>query len=115
MAATLTSPIGLRRSTGIRPRAATLPQRADVVVVGGGLIGLSIAWRLAVTGRLVTLIERDTVGAGASLAATGMLAPAAEHEPGSDMLLPLALDSLERWPAFRDGLQQDSGVGIDYR
>ncbi|GJE54137.1 MULTISPECIES: glycine oxidase ThiO [Methylobacterium] len=115
MSAVLTSPIGLRRDSGLRPRPAALPEHADVVVVGGGLIGLSIAWRLAGTGRSVTVIERDTVGAGASLAATGMLAPAAEHEPGSDLLLPLALDSLRRWPAFRDALQQASGVGIDYR
>jgi len=111
----LASPIGLRRSAGPRPRQASLPDRTDVVVVGGGLIGLSIAWRLAKGGRSVTVIERDTVGAGASLAATGMLAPAAEHEPGSDPLLPLALDSLSRWPGFRDALQAASGLDIDYR
>ncbi|GJE61845.1 Glycine oxidase [Methylobacterium trifolii] len=61
------------------------------------------------------MIERGTLGSGASLAATGMLAPAAEHEPGSDLLLPLALDSLRRWPAFRDNLQTASGLDIDYR
>ncbi|GEO98566.1 glycine oxidase ThiO [Methylobacterium haplocladii] len=115
MSAVLTSPIGLRRGLGLRPRAAALPQHSDIVVVGGGLIGLSIAWRLAGDGRSVTVLERETVGAGASLAATGMLAPAAEHEPGSDLLLPLALDSLCRWPVFRDALQQASGVDIDYR
>ena len=38
----LTSPIGQRRSLTIRPRAAELPQRADVAVVGAGLIGLSV-------------------------------------------------------------------------
>jgi glycine oxidase len=109
------SPIGLRRSTGDAPSTSPLPPSSDIVVVGAGVIGLSIAWRLAEAGRSVTVLERDTVGAGASLAATGMLAPAAEHEPGSDALLPLALESLSRWPAFRDALQAASGLDIDYR
>ena len=109
------SPIGQRRGTGSSETGATLPERADVAVVGGGLIGLASAWRLAAAGLSVVVVERDAVGAGASLAATGMLAPAAEHEPGSDLLLPLALDSLARWPAFRDDLQRTSGLSIDYR
>jgi glycine oxidase len=92
-----------------------LPERADVAVVGGGLIGLASAWRLAGRGLSVVVIERETVGCGASLAATGMLAPAAEHEPGSDPLLPLALDSLARWPGFRDDLEAASGLPIAYR
>ncbi len=116
MSNALISPIGRRHGAdAVRPRKAALPERADAVIIGGGLIGLSIAWRLAEAGRAVTVIERDTVGAGASLAATGMLAPAAEHEPGSDLLLPLALESLARWPGFRDALQAASGQEIDYR
>lgn len=109
------SPIGRRRNPDGSVAPATLPARTDVAVVGGGLIGLSIAWRLARAGRAVTVLERDTIGAGASLAATGMLAPAAEHEPGSDPLLPLALDSLRLWPEFRDALQAASDRAIDYR
>ena len=109
------SPIGYRRGLSEAGPSPALPQRADAVIVGGGLIGLASAWRLAHSGLSVVVVERDTVGAGASLAATGMLAPAAEHEPGSDLLLPLALDSLRRWPGFRDGLQAASTVGIDYR
>ncbi|MCE4223894.1 glycine oxidase ThiO [Methylobacterium sp. C25] len=115
MSAVLNSPIGLRRGIGRQANSSVLPERCDVAVVGGGLIGLSIAWRLARAGRSVTVLERDSIGSGASLAATGMLAPAAEHEPGSDLLLPLALDSLRRWPGFRDELQADAGIGIDYR
>lgn len=107
--------LNLRRTRGDALPPATMPARSDVVVVGAGLIGLSAAWRLAQGGRTVTVLERDAVGSGASLAATGMLAPAAEHEPGSDPLLPLALESLSRWPAFRDALQAASGIGIDYR
>ena len=110
-----TRPIDLRRSPATPRAPSALPARSDVAIVGGGLIGLSMAWRLAQGGRTVTVVEREAVGAGASLAATGMLAPAAEHEPGSDPLLPLALESLSRWPGFRDDLQAASGVDIDYR
>lgn len=109
------SPIGSRRNPEGVVAPAVLPARTDVAVIGGGLIGLSIAWRLARAGRTVTVLERETIGAGASLAATGMLAPAAEHEPGSDPLLPLALDSLRLWPGFRDALEAESGRTIDYR
>ena len=109
------SPIGSRRNPEGVVAPAVLPARTDVAVIGGGLIGLSIAWRLARAGRTVTVLEREMIGAGASLAATGMLAPAAEHEPGSDPLLPLALESLRRWPAFRDDLEAEAGRRIDYR
>ena len=109
------SPIGTRRTNGGTNPSVALPARAEIAIVGGGLIGLSIAWRLAQAGRSVVVVERETIGSGASLAATGMLAPAAEHEPGSDPLLPLALDSLRRWPGFRDELQEASGLDLDYR
>lgn len=109
------SPIGSRRNPEGVVAPAVLPARTAVAVIGGGLIGLSIAWRLARAGRTVTVLERETIGAGASLAATGMLAPAAEHEPGSDPRLPLALDSLRLWPGFRDALEAESGRTIDYR
>ena len=109
------SPIGRRRGLAGQLSQVPLPARTDIAIVGGGLIGLSIAWRLARAGRSVLVVERDTIGAGASLAATGMLAPAAEHEPGSDPLLPLALESLRRWPAFRDALEAETELPIDYR
>jgi glycine oxidase len=109
------SPIGRRREAAGPAFTSLLPERADIAVIGGGLIGLSIAWRMARAGRAVVVLERETIGAGASLAATGMLAPAAEHEPGSDPLLPLALASLQRWPSFRDELEAAAGLAIDYR
>ncbi|TXM87641.1 FAD-binding oxidoreductase, partial [Methylobacterium sp. WL122] len=66
------SPIGVRRTNGGTNPSVTLPARADVAIVGGGLIGLSIAWRIAQSGRSVAVVERETIGSGASLAATGM-------------------------------------------
>jgi len=86
-----------------------------VAVVGAGVIGLSIAWRLALRGLSVAVFERATAGAGASLAATGMLAAAAEHEPGCHDLLALALESQRQWPQFRAALEAQSGRDIDFR
>ncbi len=113
------SPLGL---IGKRPALGVvtdgdvaIPAAADVAVVGAGVIGLSIAWRLALRGLAVAVFERDTVGAGASLAATGMLAAAAEHEPGCHDLLALALESQRQWPQFRADLEMRSGQDIDFR
>ncbi len=91
------------------------PAAVDVAVVGAGVIGLSIAWRLALRGLSVAVFERATAGAGASLAATGMLAAAAEHEPGCHDLLALALESQRQWPQFRAALEAQSGRDIDFR
>jgi glycine oxidase len=88
----------------------------DIVVVGGGIIGLSIAWRARERGLSVTLLERDTVGRGASYVAAGMLAPVAEAEFGDAgrRLLELGLRSAQMWPAFAANLQAVSGdeVGL---
>ena len=92
-----------------------IPAAVDVAVVGAGVIGLSIAWRLALRGLVVAVFERATAGAGASLAATGMLAAAAEHEPGCHDLLALALESQRQWPQFRALLEAQSGHDIDFR
>jgi glycine oxidase len=92
-----------------------VPAAVDVAVVGAGVIGLSIAWRLALRGFSVAVFERATAGAGASLAATGMLAAAAEHEPGCHDLLALALESQRQWPQFRAALEAQSGRNIDFR
>ncbi|ACA21016.1 glycine oxidase ThiO [Methylobacterium sp. 4-46] len=117
------SPIGRRRAAPGGPEGGPaadpandrLPERADVAVVGGGLIGLAIGWRLAEAGLAVAVLERGRAGDGASLAATGMLAAAAEHEPGGDALLPLALESQRLWHPFRDALEAASGLAVDYR
>ena len=97
------------------PLKIDVPAAADVAVVGAGVIGLSIAWRLALRGLSVAVFERATAGAGASLAATGMLAAAAEHEPCCHDLLALALESQRQWPEFRAQLEAHSGHDIDFR
>ena len=94
--------------------SARLPERADVIVVGAGIIGLSIAWRLAQAGQKVVVVDRGEVGSGASLAATGMLAAAAEYEPGGELLMDFALESQRRWDSFGAELAQVSGVDLDF-
>jgi glycine oxidase len=106
----LSPPLTAEAAAGV-----TIPATADVAVAGAGIIGLSIAWRLALRGLTVAVFERAMVGSGASLAATGMLAAAAEHEPGCHDLLALALESQRQWPQFRTALEAQSGLAIDFR
>ncbi len=87
----------------------------DLVVVGGGVIGLSIAWRAQRRGLRVTVLERDRVGGGTSWHAAGMLAPVAEVAPGEEPVLALGLRSAARYPAFVAELIADGDVeGVGY-
>ncbi len=86
-----------------------------VVVIGGGVIGLAIGWRLAAAGCPVTLFERDRVGRGASWAAAGMLAAASEAEPGETALLRLNRHSQALWPGFAREIEAAAGQTIGYR
>lgn len=87
---------------------------ANAIVVGGGVIGLSAAWRLARAGRSVALVD-PAPASGASHAAAGMLAPLSEVTYTEEPLLRLGLASLERWPRFAAELTADSGLDLDYR
>src|ERR1039458_8266689 len=86
----------------------------DVVVIGGGVIGLSVAWRARERGMSVTVLERDAIGGGTSRVAAGMLAPVAEVEFGEAAMrqLELGLRSAEMWPAFAADLQAVAGVQV---
>ena len=88
--------------------------RPDVVVIGGGVIGCAVAWRLARRDVDVVLVERDEPGAHASAAAAGMLSPLKEaEEPGP--FLDLGLRSLERYPEFVRAVESASGIDVGYR
>jgi len=86
----------------------------DVVVVGGGVVGLAIAWRLLLRGRRVAVLERGAAGRGATWAAAGMLAPSAEIMFDEPDLFVLGRDSLNRWPAFAAELAAASGIDPGY-
>lgn len=81
---------------------------ADVVIVGGGVIGLSVAWRVAQRGLAVTVVDPEP-GRGASYAAAGMLAPVTEAHYGEEALLALGLASMDRYPDFVGELGEDVG------
>ena len=86
------------------------PLTADVVVIGGGAIGLSIAWRAGQRGLHTVVLDRGPVGHGTSRYAAGMLAPVAEVTPGEEPLLELGLRSARLYPRFVAELLEAAGV-----
>src|SRR5512138_807878 len=88
--------------------------RADVVVVGAGVQGASVALRLAQAGRNVIVLERAVPGAEASSAAAGILSPGVEAvEPGP--FYALCRDSLARYPGFVRDVEALSGMSTNLR
>ena len=86
----------------------------DVVVVGGGVIGCSIARELARAGARTTVVERDEPGAHASWAAAGMLSPQAEcSRPGP--FLDLLREARSLFPALARELREETGIDVGYR
>jgi glycine oxidase len=86
----------------------------DVVVVGGGVIGLSCAWRLAQRGAEVVVLERNSFGSGATRVAAGMLAPVGELTFGEPELLELTLEAARLYPGFAGELEEASGKATGY-
>lgn len=89
------------------PRSPGRPD--DVLVVGGGVIGLSIAEAAARAGLRVRLLEADGLASGASGAAAGMLAPISESH-GDPRWLALGLASLMRFEALCARLLEETGI-----
>ncbi|WP_211271817.1 glycine oxidase ThiO [Micromonospora rosaria] len=86
----------------------------EVAVVGGGVIGLAIAWRCARRG-LRVVVHDPAPGSGASGVAAGMLSPVVEAHFGEDELPGLLADSAARWPGFAAELTEAAGTPIGYR
>src|SRR5687768_319992 len=85
---------------------------SDAVIVGGGVIGLSVARELALRGlRNVTVIERGEFGKEASWAAGGILAPQVEADRLDDFF-ELASASRDLYPAFARALQDETGIDV---
>jgi len=87
---------------------------ARVVVAGGGVVGLSCAWRLAEAGHEVTLVAPTPGLDGASWVAAGMLAPVTEVQFGEAALTGLLLEGAKGWKEFATSLEQASGCDIGY-
>ena len=92
-----------------------MSERQDVIVVGGGVIGLAAAWRLAQQGLSVTVLERGRPGGGATHVAAGMLAPVTEAEFGEEPMLEERLAAARSWPDFAAELAEAGGVDCGYR
>lgn len=85
------------------------------LIVGGGLIGLSLAFELLERGRSVLVLERDEPGCGATDVAAGMLAPISEADTGPDAVVGLGQESLRLYPGFVKRVEQRSGLDCAYR
>jgi glycine oxidase len=96
-------------------RFSPIVKPKSVAIIGAGVVGLGIAWRLAARGVEVCVFDKGAAGAGATHAAAGMLAACAEAEPGEEALVALGRDSQARWPAFADELKQASGIDVELR
>jgi glycine oxidase len=90
-------------------------KQPSVAIIGAGVVGLGIAWRLAARGATVAVFDRGKAGSGASHAAAGMLAACCEAEPGEEALVALGRDSQARWPGFAEELLRVSGIDVELR
>lgn len=87
---------------------------ADAVIVGGGVIGLSIARQLALRGlRNVTVIERAEFGKEASWAAGGILAPQVEADRADEFFV-MACASRDLYPSFVQAVQHETGIDVEF-
>ncbi|MEU9139444.1 glycine oxidase ThiO [Streptomyces sp. NPDC048404] len=87
---------------------------SDVLVVGGGIIGLVTAWRAARRGFTTALVDPEP-GGGAAQVAAGMLAAVTELHFGEETLLGLNLASARRYPDFAAELTEATGQDLGYR
>src|SRR6202166_5416026 len=86
----------------------------DVLIVGGGIIGGSIAFELAQRNLRVAVLDRQELMHEASWAAAGMLSPAPDC-PAAIPLVPLARASLALYPKFVEAVENASGLRTGFR
>jgi glycine oxidase len=98
------------------PAEASLSERGtyDVVIVGGGVIGLCCAWRLAQRGAKTVVLDRAEPPAGATRVAAGMLAPIGELAFGEPELLRMTIAAAELYPDFVAELEAACGLSTGY-
>ena len=89
------------------------PSEPTFAVIGGGIVGLSIGWRLAQLGWDVTIFEKSSLGGEASWAGAGMLSPGGEIEAPS-RLAALAIESRQLFRGFVRELEETTNLAIDY-
>jgi glycine oxidase len=87
----------------------------DVVVIGAGVIGLSIGWRACQRGLRTLVVDAGRPAHGATHAAAGMLAPVTEANFGEERQLALNLEAARRYPGFVAELESETGKATGYR
>ena len=87
---------------------------SDLVICGGGIVGLSIAWRAAQAGLDVRLVDPAPT-TGASYAAAGLLSPVFDPQPGEERLLDLNRASYDGWPGFAAELASVTGTDLRFQ
>src|SRR5271154_245788 len=83
----------------------------DVAIVGGGVIGASIAFQSAAEGLRVVVLDSQQPGQEASWAAAGMLSPAPDSARDTP-LVPLSVESLRLYPDFVSAIEEASGRSV---
>ena len=87
----------------------------EILIVGGGVIGLSLGWRLRQAGLRVSIVERGVCGRSAGWASAGILQAAPDVTAGAAPgLLPFTLASHRAWPDFAREVEAASGVPLGY-
>lgn len=100
------------------PLSAPVPLRSArprIAIIGAGVNGLGIGWRLAHAGCAVDVYDRGPVGREASWAAAGMLAAGLEAEPGEEALFALCRHAQDLWPALAREVEAASDLPVGYR
>jgi glycine oxidase len=86
-----------------------------ILIIGAGVAGLSIGWRLAQAGAEVDILERGLAGRGATWASAGMIAPGAELGAETHAMAAFARRARGNWPSFAAELERASGMSVRYR
>ena len=97
----------------LQHETSRLTKTAEIIIVGGGVIGLSLARELAHRGvREIVLCDKGELGHEASWAAGGILAPQVEADSADDFFK-LATTSRDLYPSFAQALHDETGIDVE--
>src|SRR5271154_5589062 len=91
-----------------------MASESGIAIAGAGLIGASIAWRLAQAGMRVSVFDAGSFGGETSSAGAGMLSPGGEFDRPS-VWLNLGIESMRMYPSFVEELHEETGLPIDFQ
>ena len=86
----------------------------DIIIIGGGIIGLSIACEMVEKGKKVIILEKNKIGMEASWAAAGTLEPIWDAEGDGDDLLKIKIKSEAMWRDFAQKIQEQTNIDVEY-